>query len=78
MNSLFSYLFTEFERVILGGVRDYFGAFLTPPGHFQPVLAMKFLVESEFRDQEPPRTQETTKTRTTRTTKTTRTMKTNL
>ena len=25
MNSLFSYLFTEFERVILGGVRDYFG-----------------------------------------------------
>ena len=25
MNSLFSYLFREFERVILGGVRDYFG-----------------------------------------------------
>ena len=25
MNSLFSYLFTEFERDILGGVRDYFG-----------------------------------------------------
>ena len=25
MNSLFSYLFTEFERVIFGGVRDYFG-----------------------------------------------------
>ena len=25
MNSLFSYFFTEFERVILGGVRDYFG-----------------------------------------------------
>ena len=29
---------------------------------FQPVLAMKFLVESEFQGQEPPRTQETTKT----------------
>ena len=25
MNSLFSYLFREFERAILGGVRDYFG-----------------------------------------------------
>ena len=25
MNSLFSYFFTEWERVILGGVRDYFG-----------------------------------------------------
>ena len=25
MNSLFSYLFREFERVILGGVLDYFG-----------------------------------------------------
>ena len=25
MNSLFSYFFTEFETVILGGVRDYFG-----------------------------------------------------
>ena len=25
MNSLFSYLFTEFDRVILGGVRDYVG-----------------------------------------------------
>ena len=35
--------------------------FLTPPGHFQPVLAMKFLVESEFRGQGPPRTQEIVK-----------------
>ena len=29
---------------------------------FQPVLAMKFLVECEIQGQEPPRTQETTKT----------------
>ena len=29
---------------------------------FQPDLAMKFLVESEFQGQGPPRTQETTKT----------------
>ena len=29
---------------------------------FQPVLAMKFIVESEFQGQGPPRTQETTKT----------------
>ena len=33
--------------------------FLKSPGHFQPVLAMKFLVESEFQGQGPPRTQET-------------------
>ena len=31
------------------------GGFLKPPGHFQPVLAMKFLVESEFQGQEPPK-----------------------
>ena len=36
--------------------------FLTPPGHFQPVLAMKFLVESEFQGQGAPKPQETTKT----------------
>ena len=40
---------------------EFFGGFLKPPGHFQPVLAMKFCVESEFRDQEPPRTQEIVK-----------------
>ena len=38
-----------------------FEGFLKSPGHFQPVLAMKFRVESEFQGQEPPRTQEIVK-----------------
>ena len=31
-----------------------FRRFLTPPGHFQPVLGRKFCVESEFRHQNTP------------------------
>ena len=40
---------------------DVLGGFLKPPGHFQPVLAMKFLVESEFQGQGPPRTTKNTR-----------------
>ena len=48
-------------RVGFGTDRPYIALFLFSDD-FQPVLAMKFLVESEFQGQEPPRTQETTKT----------------
>ena len=53
------------KQILLDTIKYYlkspngrFRRFLRPPGHFQPVLAMKFLVESEFQGQGPPRTQE--------------------
>ena len=60
--------FREMSKTLPEQIQDISRKF---PGHareilfsddFQPVLAMKFLVESEFQGQEPPRTQETTKT----------------
>ena len=52
-------------RVGFGTDRPYIALFWAEilfSDDFQTVLAMKFLVESEFQGQEPPRTQETTKT----------------
>ena len=43
-------------------IYPFLGVVFLFSGDFQPVLAMKFLVESEFQGQGPPRTQETTKT----------------
>ena len=50
-----------FELTPRAPENDRFRGFLKPPGHFQPVLAMKFCAESEFRGQEPPRTHEIVK-----------------
>ena len=49
------YFFTVTCFNLLNPKNGRVGGSLKPPGHFQPVLAMKCLVESEFQGQGPPK-----------------------